>query len=205
VVDQALVSATVTNIFDEAGFKTPDLSIVSDEFVAELLGMEHKNLAVELLQKLLKDEIKHRSRTNIVQSRKLAEMLDDALRRYRNQVISVIDVLEELLELAKDTNAANARGEELKLEPYELAFYDALSQNHSAQEIMGVEKLRELAIVLVERIRKNASTTLGGARSRDRLEPQRKRPRSNESRSQTLAPAVWLSPRYGGFSDRVSA
>jgi type I restriction enzyme, R subunit len=157
VVDQALVSATVTNIFDEAGFKTPDLSIVSDEFVAELLGMEHKNLAVELLQKLLKDEIKHRSRTNIVQSRKLAEMLDDALRRYRNQVISVIDVLEELLELAKDTNAANARGEELKLEPYELAFYDALSQNHSAQEIMGVDKLRELAIVLVERIRKNAS------------------------------------------------
>ncbi len=157
VVDQALVSATVTNIFDEAGFKTPDLSIVSDEFVAELLGMEHKNLAVELLQKLLKDEIKHRSRTNIVQSRKLAEMLDDALRRYRNQVISVVDVLEELLELAKDTNAANARGEELKLEPYELAFYDALSQNHSAQEIMGVDKLRELAIVLVERIRKNAS------------------------------------------------
>jgi type I restriction enzyme, R subunit len=157
VVDQALVSATVTNIFDEAGFKTPDLSIVSDEFVAELLGMEHKNLAVELLQKLLKDEIKHRSRTNIVQSRKLAEMLDDALRRYRNQVISVIDVLEVLLELAKDTNAANARGEELKLEPYELAFYDALSQNHSAQEIMGVDKLRELAIVLVERIRKNAS------------------------------------------------
>jgi type I restriction enzyme, R subunit len=157
VVDQALVSATVTNIFDEAGFKTPDLSIVSDEFVAELLGMEHKNLAVELLQKLLKDEIKHRSRTNIVQSRKLAEMLDDALRRYRNQVISVIDVLEELLELAKDTKAANARGEELKLEPYELAFYDALSQNHSAQEIMGVDKLRELAIVLVERIRKNAS------------------------------------------------
>jgi type I restriction enzyme, R subunit len=157
VVDQALVSATVTNIFDEAGFKTPDLSIVSDEFVAELLGMEHKNLAVELLQKLLKDEIKHRSRTNIVQSRKLAEMLDDALRRYRNQVIGVIDVLEELLELAKDTNAANARGEELKLEPYELAFYDALSQNHSAREIMGVDKLRELAIVLVERIRKNAS------------------------------------------------
>lgn len=157
VVDRALVSATVTNIFDEAGIKNPDLSIVSDEFVAQIHGMEHKNLAVELLQKLLNDEIKYRSRTNIVQSRKLAEMLDDALRRYRNQVISVIDVLEELLELAKDTKAANARGEELKLEPYELAFYDALSQNHSAQEIMGVDKLRELAIVLVDRIRKNAS------------------------------------------------
>jgi type I restriction enzyme, R subunit len=157
VVDQALVSDAVINIFDEAGIKNPDISIVSDEFMAEMRGMEHKNLAVELLQKLLKDEIKHSSRTNIVQSRRLAEMLDDALRRYRNQAIDVIDVLEELLELAKDTKAANARGEELKLEPYELAFYDALSQNHSAREIMGVDKLRELAIVLVERIRKNAS------------------------------------------------
>jgi type I restriction enzyme, R subunit len=157
VVDQALVSDAVINIFDEAGIKNPDISIVSDEFMAEMRGMEHKNLAVELLQKLLKDEIKHRSRTNIVQSRRLAEMLDDALRRYRNQAIDVIDVLEELLELAKDTKAANARGEELKLEPYELAFYDALSQNHSAREIMGVDKLRELAIVLVERIRNNAS------------------------------------------------
>jgi type I restriction enzyme R subunit len=157
VVDQALVSDAVINIFDEAGIKNPDISIVSDEFMAEMRGMEHKNLAVELLQKLLKDEIKHRSRTNIVQSRKLAEMLDDALRRYRSQAIDVIDVLEELLELAKDTKAANARGEELKLEPYELAFYDALSQNHSAREIMGVDKLRELAIVLVQRIRNNAS------------------------------------------------
>jgi type I restriction enzyme R subunit len=119
--------------------------------------MEHQNLAVELLQKLLKDEVKTRSRTNIVQSRKLSEMLEDALRRYRNQVISVTDVLEELLELAKDTKAANARGEELGLEPYELAFYDALSQNQSAQDVMGVDKLRELAIVLVDRIRKNAS------------------------------------------------
>lgn len=157
VVDQALVSDAVINIFDEAGIKNPDISIVSDEFMAEMRGMEHQNLAVELLQKLLKDEIKNRSRTNIIQSRKLAEMLDDALRRYRNQVISVTDVLEELLAMAKDTKAADARGEELGLKPYELAFYDALSQNQSAQDIMGVDKLRELAIVLVERIRKNAS------------------------------------------------
>ena len=157
VVDQALVSDAVINIFDEAGIKNPDISIISDEFMAEVRGMEHQNLAVELLQKLLKDEVKTRSRTNIVQSRKLSEMLEDALRRYRNQVISVTDVLEELLELAKDTKAANARGEELKLEPYELAFYDALSQNQSAQDVMGVDKLRELAIVLVDRIRKNAS------------------------------------------------
>jgi type I restriction enzyme, R subunit len=157
VVDQALVSDAVINIFDEAGIKNPDISIISDEFMAEVRGMEHQNLAVELLQKLLKDEVKARSRTNIVQSRNLSQMLEDALRRYRNQVISVTDVLEELLELAKDTKAANARGEEMGLEPYELAFYDALSQNQSAQDVMGVDKLRELAIVLVQRIRKNAS------------------------------------------------
>ena len=119
--------------------------------------MEHKNLAVELLKKLLKDEIKARSRTNIVQSRQLSEMLEDALRRYRNQVISVTDVLQELINLSKDTKAADARGEELGLEPYELAFYDALSQNESAKDVMGVPKLRELAIVLVSRIKKNAS------------------------------------------------
>lgn len=157
VVDQALVSDAVINIFDEAGIKNPDISIISDEFMAEVRGMEHQNLAVELLQKLLKDEVKARSRTNIVQSRNLSQMLEDALRRYRNQIISVTDVLEELLELAKDTKAANARGEEMGLEPYELAFYDALSQNQSAQDVMGVDKLRELAIVLVQRIRKNAS------------------------------------------------
>ncbi len=157
VVDQALVSDAVINIFDEAGIKNPDISIISDEFMAEVRGMEHQNLAVELLQKLLKDEVKTRSRTNIVQSRKLSDMLEDALRRYRNQVITVGDVLEELLLLAKNTKAANARGEELGLEPYELAFYDALSQNQSAQDVMGVDKLRELAIVLVDRIRKNAS------------------------------------------------
>jgi type I restriction enzyme, R subunit len=157
VVDQALVSDAVINIFDEAGIKNPDISIVSDEFMAEMRGMEHKNLAVELLQKLLKDEIKNRSRTNIVQSRRLAEMLDDALRRYRNQVISVTDILEELLDMAKDTKAADARGEELGLAPYELAFYDALAQNQSAQDLMGVDALCQLARVLAERIRKNAS------------------------------------------------
>jgi len=157
VVDQALVSDAVINIFDEAGIKSPDISIISDEFMAEVRGMEHQNLAVELLQKLLKDEIKASSRTNIVQSRKLADLLEDALRRYRNQVISVTDILEELLNMAKDTKAAQTRGEALKLEPYELAFYDALAQNQSAQDVMGVDKLRDLAIVLCDRIRKNAS------------------------------------------------
>ena len=157
VVDQALVSDTVVNIFDEAGIKNPNVSVISDEFLEEVEGMEHKNLAVELLKKLLRDEIKAQRRTNIVQSRKLAEMLEDALNRYKNQVIGVTDILQELIELGKDVKAAKERGEELGLEPYELAFYDALAQNESAQDVMGQDKLRELAIALVVRVRKNAT------------------------------------------------
>ncbi len=157
VVDQALVSDTVVNIFDEAGIKSPKISIISDEFLAEVEGMEHKNLAVELLKRLLRDEIKAQRRTNIVQSRKLSEMLENALRRYKNQVISVTDIMQELIELSKDVKTAKDRGDELGLEPYELAFYDALAQNQSAKDIMGQDQLRELAVVLVARIRKNAS------------------------------------------------
>jgi type I restriction enzyme R subunit len=157
VVDQALVSDTVVNIFDEAGIKNPNVSVISDEFLEEVEGMEHKNLAVELLKKLLRDEIKAQRRTNIVQSRKLAEMLEDALNRYQNQVIGVTDILQELIELGKDVQAAKERGEELGLEPYELAFYDALAQNESAQDVMGQDKLRELAIALVVRVRQNAT------------------------------------------------
>ncbi|MBS0016762.1 MAG: type I restriction endonuclease subunit R [Arthrospira sp. SH-MAG29] len=157
VIDQALVSDTVVNIFDEAGIKNPDVSVISEEFLQEVEGMEHKNLAVELLKRLLRDEIKAQRRTNIVQSRKLAEMLEDALKRYRNQVIGVTDVLQELIDLGKDVQAAKHRGEELGLEPYELAFYDALAQNDSARDVMGQDNLRELAIALVARVRRNAS------------------------------------------------
>jgi type I restriction enzyme R subunit len=157
VVDQALVSDTVVNIFDEAGIKSPNVSVLSEEFLEDVAGMEHKNLAVELLKRLLRDEIKTQRRTNIVQSRKLAEMLEDALNRYKNQVISVTDILQELINLGKDVQAAKQRGEELGLEPYELAFYDALAQNDSAREVMGQDKLKELEIVLVSRVRKNAS------------------------------------------------
>lgn len=157
VVDQALVSNAVVNIFDEAGIKTPDLSILSDEFMEDVRGMEHKNLAVELLTRLLQDDIRAKQRTHLVQSRKLSEMLEDALNRYQNQVVSVVDVIEELLAIAKEAEAASRRGEELGLEPYEVAFYDALAQNESAKEVMGQDKLRELARVLVQRIRNNAS------------------------------------------------
>ena len=157
VVDQALVSNTVINIFDEAGIKSPDLSIISDEFLEEVESMEHQNLAVELLKKLLRDEIKAHRRTNIVQSRQLTEMLEDSLRRYQKQVISVTDVIQELINISRDVQAAKQRGEKLRLEPYELAFYDALAQNQSARDVMGQDQLRELAIVLVSRLRKTAS------------------------------------------------
>jgi len=157
VVDQALVSDTVINIFEEAGIQSPDISIISDKFLEEVQDMEHKNLAVELLKKLLRDEVKTRKKTNIVQSRKLSEMLENALRRYRNQAISVTEVIQELINLGKETKATDARGKELKLEPYELAFYDALAENDSAKDVMGVPELRELAIILVERIRNNVT------------------------------------------------
>ena len=157
VVDQALVSDTVIDIFDDAGIQNPDLSIISNEFLAEVQGMEHQNLAVELLKKLLKDQIKAKQRVNIVQSRKLSELLEASLHRYQNQVISVTDVIQELIHIAKDVQGANERGEELGLEPYELAFYDALAQNQSAQEVMGIEQLLQLARVLVERIKQNTS------------------------------------------------
>lgn len=157
VVDQALVSDTVVNILDQAGIKNPDISIISDEFIAEVRGMEHKNLAVELLEKLIKDEIRTRRKVNVVQSRKLTEMLEDSLRRYHSHVITVTDVIEELLNISKDVTEADKRGDEIGLEPYELAFYDALAQNQSAVDVMGVDELKALAIALTEKIKKNAS------------------------------------------------
>ena len=157
VVDQALVSDTVINIFDDAGIKNPDLSILSDEFLVEVEGMEHQNLAVELLKKLLRDEIKSQRRTNIVRSRQLSEMLEDTLRRYKNQAITVTEVIQEMIGMGKDVQAAQQRGEELGLEPYEIAFYDALAQNDSARDVMGHDQLRDLAIALVIQIRKTAA------------------------------------------------
>ena len=157
VVDQALVSNTVINIFDEAGIKNPDLSIISDEFLVEVETMEHQNLAVELLKKLLRDEVKSQRRTNIVRSRQLSEMLEDTLRRYKNQVISITDVIHEMIGMGKEVQAAQQRGEELGLEPYEIAFYDALAQNDSARDVMGHDQLRDLAIALVIQIRKTAA------------------------------------------------
>jgi len=157
VVDHAITSNQIIDIFGAAGIPKPDISILSDEFLEEVKAMPRRNLAFELLKKLLNDEIQARIRKNIIQSKKLAEMLENAIRRYQNNLITAAEVIQELIELAKDIKKADARGEELGMSEQELAFYDALSNNESARQVLGNDKLRELAIVLVDRVKQNAT------------------------------------------------
>jgi type I restriction enzyme R subunit len=157
VIDKAIVTDKVVDIYEEAGVDKPDISILSEEFINELRGYKHKNVAIELLKKLLNDEIQIRRRTNLVQSKKLQEMLENTIRKYRNKLLTSAEVIEELLNIAKETTKADKRGEDLGLTEHELAFYDALSQNQSAQDVLGKDTLREMAIVLVDRVRKNAT------------------------------------------------
>lgn len=157
VVDKAITSDKIVDIFEAAGIAKPDISILSDEFLSEIKGMQRKNLGFELLKKLLKDEIKARVQKNIVQSKKLMEMLENAIRRYQNNLITAAEVIDELINIAKDIKKSDARGEEMGLSEYELAFYDALANNESAREVMGDDKLCKLAIVLVDRVKNNAS------------------------------------------------
>ena len=132
IVSRAVASEGVIDIFAAAGLKKPDLSILSDEFLAEVRGMPRRNLAVELLQKLLKGELATRRRKNVVQASSFAEMLEQTLRRYQNRAVEAAQVIEELIRLARDLREASARGDELGLSEEELAFYDALETNHSA-------------------------------------------------------------------------
>ncbi|MFP4547892.1 MAG: type I restriction endonuclease subunit R [Fidelibacterota bacterium] len=157
VIDKAIVSDKVVDIYEEAGVDKPDISILSEEFINELKGYKHKNVAIELLKKLLNDEIQTRRKVNLVQSKKLQEMLENTIRKYRNKLLTSAEVIEELLNIAKETSAADKRGEDLGLTNHELAFYDALAQNQSAQDVLGKDTLREMAIVLVDRVRKNAT------------------------------------------------
>jgi type I restriction enzyme R subunit len=137
--------------------KTPDISILSDEFLAEVRGMQQKNLAVELLRKLLNDEVKARSRHNLVQARSFAELLEKAVRRYQNRAIEAAQVIEELIDLAKQMREAQKRGEKLGLSNDEVAFYDALGVNDSAVQVLGDETLRMIARELVETVQRNVT------------------------------------------------
>jgi type I restriction enzyme, R subunit len=157
VIDKAIVSDKIVDIFDAAGIKKPDISILSDDFMEEIKNMKHKSVALELLKKLLNEEIKARSKRNMVQSRKLFEMLEMAIRKYQNNILSAAEVINELINLSKEIREADKRGETMKMSFDELAFYDALAQNESAKDLMGDEKLKELAIVLVDRIRNNTT------------------------------------------------
>ena len=155
IVSRAVASEGVVDIFAAAGLEKPDISILSEEFLAEVRGMKRRNLAIELLRKLLMGELAVRKRRNVVQARSFAEMLDETVRRYANRAIEAAQVIEELIQLAREMREANARGEALGLSEDELAFYDALETNDSAVRVLGDETLREIARELVETVRNN--------------------------------------------------
>jgi type I restriction enzyme R subunit len=157
IVNDAIISSEVIDVFDAAGIKKPDISILSDEFLADIQGMERKNLAFELLKRLLSDEIKTRSKMNLVQGKKFSEMLAQAVKRYQNGLIDSARMIDELIQLAKDVRAADQRGEKMNLRPDELAFYDALADNPTAEAVLGDQILKQIAHELVENVRKNTS------------------------------------------------
>jgi type I restriction enzyme R subunit len=157
ITSRAVAPEGVVDIFAAAGLEKPDISILSDEFLAEVRGMPHRNLAVELLQKLLKGELRTRRQKNVVQARSFAEMLEQTIRRYQNRAIEAAQVIEELIQLAKDLREADARGEELGLTEDEVAFYDALETNDSAVQVLGDDTLRTIARELVETVRNNVT------------------------------------------------
>ena len=147
----------MVDTFAAAGLEKPDISILSDRFLAEVRGMKKRNLAVELLQKLLKGELAQRKKKNVVQARSFSEMLEKTLLRYQNRAIEAAQVIEELIQLAREMREANARGEALGLSEDELAFYDALKTNDSAVKVLGDDTLSDIARELVETVRNNVS------------------------------------------------
>jgi len=157
IVSSAVASGEVIDIFTTAGLDKPEISILSDEFLEEVRDLPQNNLSLELLRKLLNDEIRARSRRNVVQSRTFSEMLENSIRRYQNRSIESAKVIQELIDLAKEMRDANRRGEDLGLSEDELAFYDALEVNDSAVQVLGDETLRAIARDLVEAVRRNAS------------------------------------------------
>ena len=157
VIDKALVSEKVIDIFDAAGIKKPDISILSEEFLLELKGMEHKNVALEVLKKLLNDEIKARSKKNLVKSKSLMEMLENSIKKYHYKILTAAEVMDELIKLSKEIVNMDSEAKEMGLTDFEYAFYTAVADNKSAKELMQKDKLRELAIILTKKVKANAS------------------------------------------------
>ncbi len=157
VIDEALVSNKVIDIFDAAGIKKPNISILSEEFMLEIKGMEHKNIAIETLKKLLNDEIKVRTKKNLIQSKSLMEMLQNSIKRYHSKIISAAEVIDELIGISKDIQKKDMEPQEMRLSDFEYAFYTAVADNDSAKELMQKDRLRELAVVLTEKVKQNTS------------------------------------------------
>lgn len=157
LVEQAVAPEGVIDVFAAAGLKKPDISILSEGFLADVRDMPQRNLAVDLLEKLLRDEVRTRSRKNAVQSRAFSEKLEDAIHRYQNRSIETAQVIEELLALARQMREAQQRGENLGLTEDEVAFYDALEVNDSAVKILGDEQLREIARDIADTVRRNTT------------------------------------------------
>jgi len=158
IVDKALASEGVIDIFSAAGIKKPDVSILSEEFLAEVRGMDRKNLALELMKKLLNNEIDSIKSKNIVLGRKFSEMLDDVLKRYQSNILTAAEIIEEMIGMAREIRGEGDRKKKLGLvTDYEVAFYDALTNNASAKEVLSHEVLRELACVLVDKVKENTS------------------------------------------------
>ncbi len=157
IVDEAISSDKVMDIFEAAGMEKPDISILSDEFLLEVKGMKHQNLALELLKKLLNDEIKTRSKTNLVKSKKLLEMLEGAIKRYQNNLLTTAEIIQELINIAKEIKESDKEGDRLGLTKDEVAFYNALEINDSAVMVLGDDQLREIAREITEKVKANAT------------------------------------------------
>ncbi len=157
IVNSAIASDQVVDIFSAAGLEKPELSILSEEFLKEIEGMKYKNVAIELLKKLLSDEIRLRSKHNLAKSKTLMEMLDGALKRYQNNLLTTAEIIEELIRIAHEINVSDKRGKDMGLSEDELAFYDALETNNSAVKVLGDDQLREIAREIAEKVRKNAT------------------------------------------------
>jgi type I restriction enzyme R subunit len=200
IVSKAIVSDQVIDIFAAAGLKNPDISILSDQFLADVRGMKHRNLAVELLRKLLSDEVKARSKHSLVQARSFADLLEKSVRRYQNRAIEAAQVIEELIELAKEMRAAQKRGEELGLSSDERAFYDALEVSDTAVKVLGDETLRTIARELVDTVKHN-----GEAQRHHRLDREGVGPCQAAGHRQAHPAQVRLPARQAGGRDQHGA
>ena len=157
LISEAISDASIIDVLAAAGLKTPEVSVLSDEFLAEIQNMEHKNLALEALRKLLDGEIKSKQKQNIVEAKAFSERLAAAVARYHANAITSLEMIQELIDLAKEIQASSSRGDDLGMNQEEMAFYDALSQNNSAVEVMGNDDLKIIAQELVGQLQKNVT------------------------------------------------